>query len=80
MASLTTRAWLREHLNCLTCGPTGIGKGWLRCALVQKACRDGFSALVCVRTSVLPGPGHRQGRWELSQADGLRFALDGRQC
>ena len=45
MAKLATGAWLREHLNCVIVGPTGIGKSWLACALAQKACRDGFSAL-----------------------------------
>jgi DNA replication protein DnaC len=29
----------------LICGPTGIGKSWLACALAHKACRDGLSAL-----------------------------------
>ena len=45
MTKLATCGWLREHLNCLICGPTGIGKSWLGCALAQKACRDGFTAL-----------------------------------
>ena len=26
-------------------GPTGVGKSFLACALAQKACRDGYSAL-----------------------------------
>ncbi len=45
MTKLATCGWLREHLNCLICGPTGIGKSWLACALAHKACRDGFTAL-----------------------------------
>ncbi len=40
MTKLATCGWLREHLNCLIIGPTGIGKSWLACALAQKACRD----------------------------------------
>ena len=45
MVKLTTSQWLREHLNVLITGPTGIGKSWLGCALAQKACRDGFTAV-----------------------------------
>ena len=44
MTQLATSQWLRERLNILICGPTGIGKSWLGCALANKACRDGFSA------------------------------------
>lgn len=36
-------AWLREHLNCLITGPTGVGKSYLACALAHQACRDGYS-------------------------------------
>ncbi len=45
MKKLATSQWVREHLNVLICGPTGIGKSWLACALAHKACRDGFTAL-----------------------------------
>lgn len=37
--------WVREHQNIFLLGPTGIGKSFLACAMAEKACRDGFSAL-----------------------------------
>jgi DNA replication protein DnaC len=36
---------VREHQNIFLLGPTGIGKSFLACALAEKACRDGFTAL-----------------------------------
>jgi DNA replication protein DnaC len=38
-------AWVRQHQNIFLLGPTGIGKSFLACALAEKACRDGFTAL-----------------------------------
>jgi DNA replication protein DnaC len=38
-------AWLRRKQNVVLVGPSGIGKSFLACALAQRACRDGFSAL-----------------------------------
>jgi DNA replication protein DnaC len=44
--SLTQEStWVREHQNIFLLGPTGIGKSYLACALAEKACRDGFTAL-----------------------------------
>src|SRR5215475_10453689 len=37
--------WINEHDNLILCGPTGIGKSWLACALAHKACRDNRSVL-----------------------------------
>jgi DNA replication protein DnaC len=37
--------WIDAHDNLAICGPTGIGKSWLACALGHKACRDNRSAL-----------------------------------
>ena len=37
--------WIRQSQHLIICGPCGIGKSWLACALGHKACREGFSAL-----------------------------------
>jgi len=37
--------WVRQHDNIFVLGPTGVGKSFVACALAQKACRDGYSAL-----------------------------------
>ena len=41
--SLAACQWVKEHLNILITGPTGVGKTWLACALAQKACREGYT-------------------------------------
>jgi len=43
--SLGTCSWIRHHHNLLITGPTGVGKSWLACAFVEKACRSDLSAL-----------------------------------
>jgi DNA replication protein DnaC len=44
--------WIRQHLNILVLGPTGVGKSFLACALAQAACRHNFNVR-CQRTSRL---------------------------
>ena len=36
--------WVKEHLNVLITGATGLGKTYLACALAHKACREGYSS------------------------------------
>ena len=42
--TLGTWAWIAEHHNLIVTGPCGIGKSFLACALVERACRRGFTA------------------------------------
>jgi len=45
LRQLGTGVWIREHLNVLLCGSTGVGKSYVACALGQGACRQGHRAL-----------------------------------
>jgi DNA replication protein DnaC len=42
---LLTGDWVSGHQNVLICGPTGVGKTYLACALANAACRQGRTAL-----------------------------------
>jgi DNA replication protein DnaC len=42
---LAAGEWIDAHDNLILCGPTGVGKSWLACALGHKACRDNRSVL-----------------------------------
>ncbi|MBL8083840.1 MAG: IS21-like element helper ATPase IstB [Candidatus Obscuribacter sp.] len=45
VVALSSCDWLRLHRNILVTGPTGSGKTYVSCALAQKACREGYSAI-----------------------------------
>lgn len=45
LLSLTTSDWIAKKHNVIITGPTGCGKSFLACALAQKACRAGHTAL-----------------------------------
>jgi DNA replication protein DnaC len=42
--SLGNCGWIPKHYNLVIVGPTGIGKSYLACAFVERACRSGHSA------------------------------------
>jgi DNA replication protein DnaC len=43
--SLSSCDWVRDRHNIAVSGPSGIGKTFICCALLEKACREGFTAL-----------------------------------
>ena len=45
LSSLAHGQWIEKAQPILIAGPTGVGKTWLACALAQKACRLGHTAL-----------------------------------
>src|SRR5206468_7792040 len=52
--ALCSCQWVTQHLNVLITGATGAGKSFLACALAQKACREGFTALYHRLPRLLP--------------------------
>lgn len=39
LTRLSDLSWIEQGLNVLLCGPTGVGKSYLACALAHHACR-----------------------------------------
>lgn len=42
-ARLIDLGWIQQNLNVLICGPTGVGKSYIACALGHAACRQDIS-------------------------------------
>jgi DNA replication protein DnaC len=66
--SLATCQWIGSHQNVVIVGPTGIGKTYLAEALVNKACREGFTAIRYRCTRLF-------GELEIARGDGSYFKL-----
>lgn len=45
LSQLSSCQWIKDHLNVILTGPTGIGKSYIACALAQNACRLGYKSL-----------------------------------
>ena len=43
LAQVRDLAWIGEHLNVLSTGPTGVGKSFIACALAHSACRADYA-------------------------------------
>lgn len=45
MLELITCRWIQNKHNIIITGATGLGKSWLSCALADRACRNGYTAI-----------------------------------
>ena len=53
-------AWIAERHNVIVTGPCGIGKSFLACAFVERACRRGFAARYVRMPRLLPTDSNRE--------------------
>ena len=65
-----------KHENIFVLGPTGVGKSFVACALAQKACRDGYSALLCPRAVAVPRSRDGSGRRQSAPSAGTLSRID----
>lgn len=68
MQDLLSCRWIRARRNVVFCGPTGVGKTWLACALAKQACREGFTVRYCRVPRLLH-------ELSIAQADGTYLRL-----
>ena len=66
MQSLYSCNWIKEHLNLILTGPTGVGKSFIACALGHQACVQGYKVRYLRLSSILQ-------QLTLAQGDGTYF-------
>ena len=69
--SLASCQWIRSHQNVIVTGPTGAGKSYLAEAFVNKACREGFTAVRYRATRLF-------GELDIAHGNGSYFNFLGR--
>ena len=71
LQSLASCSWLKQHLNLLLTGPSGVGKTYLACAFGHQACRYDFSVIYKQTSRLLQ-------ELVISKGDGRYFSLLGK--
>lgn len=69
--SLANCQWIKSHQNVIVTGPTGAGKSYLAEAFVNKACREGFTAVRYRATRLF-------GELDIARGNGSYFNLLGK--
>ncbi len=66
--SLYTCQWIKESLNVIITGPTGVGKSFIACALGHQACMKGYKVKYLRLSRFLP-------QLALARGDGSYFKI-----
>ena len=57
IATLASGEWVRQRLNLIVSGPTGVGKTWLACAFGTQMCRMGLPTMFVKSSDLYEGVG-----------------------
>ena len=57
IATLASGEWVRQRLNLIVSGPTGVGKTWLACAFGTQMCRMGLPTMFVKASDLYEGVG-----------------------
>lgn len=70
ISELASCRWIQERQNLIICGPVGMGKTFLACALAHQACASGYKAVYRRMADLLRElqEAREQGVWEEARA------------